>query len=85
MKVLGVLGSPRVGGNSDILLDQALAGAKDAGAAVEKIVLSRKKISGCLIAECNENGLCNQGDMPEIHQKSKQMRSFTACRFIFGP
>ena len=31
MKVLGVMGSPRVGGNSDILLDEALAGAKDAG------------------------------------------------------
>ena len=71
MKVLGVLGSPRVGGNSDILLDQALAGAKDAGAAVEKIVLSRKKISGCLDCQkCNENGLCViKDDMPEIHQK----------------
>ena len=58
MKVLGILGSPRVGGNSDILLDQALAGAKDAGAEVEKIVLSRKKISGCLDCQkCNEIGL----------------------------
>ena len=35
MKVLGILGSPRVGGNSDILLDQALAGARDAGAEAE--------------------------------------------------
>jgi multimeric flavodoxin WrbA len=71
MKVLGVLGSPRLGGNSDILLDQALAGAKDAGAAVEKIVLSRKNISGCLDCQkCNENGLCViEDDMPEIHQK----------------
>ena len=32
MKILGIMGSPRVGGNSDILLDDALAGAKDAGA-----------------------------------------------------
>ncbi|MCX5909627.1 MAG: NAD(P)H-dependent oxidoreductase, partial [Deltaproteobacteria bacterium] len=39
MKVLGILGSPRIGGNSDILLDQALAGAIDAGAEVEKISL----------------------------------------------
>jgi len=31
MKVLGILGSPRAGGNSDILLEQALAGAKDRG------------------------------------------------------
>jgi len=47
MKVLGIMGSPRVGGNSDILLDDALAGAKDAGAQVEKIILDKKKISGC--------------------------------------
>ena len=32
MKILGILGSPRVGGNSDILLEQALAGAKDSRA-----------------------------------------------------
>jgi len=43
MKVLGILGSPRIEGNSDILLDQALAGAREAGAEVEKIILSRRK------------------------------------------
>ena len=71
MKVLGILGSPRIGGNSDILLDQALAGAKDAGAKVEKIVLSRKKISGCYACEkCNTTGVCAvKDDMPEIHKK----------------
>jgi len=71
MKVLGILGSPRVGGNSDILLDRALAGAKDAGAEVEKIILCRKKISGCLNCEkCNRTGLCAiKDDMPQIHKK----------------
>jgi multimeric flavodoxin WrbA len=71
MKVLGILGSPRAGGNSDLLLDQALAGAKEAGAEVEKIVLSRKKISGCLDCQkCNESGICViKDDMPEIHRK----------------
>jgi multimeric flavodoxin WrbA len=71
MKILGILGSPRVGGNSDILLDQALAGAKDAGTEVEKIILCQKKISGCLNCDkCNETGVCAiQDDMPEIHKK----------------
>jgi len=71
MKVLGILGSPRVGGNSDILLEQALLGAREAGAEVEKIVLCRKKISGCLNCEkCNETGICAiKDDMLEIHQK----------------
>ena len=71
MKVLGVLGSPRVGGNSDILLDRALAGAKEAGAEVEKIILCQKNISGCLNCEkCNQTGICVlKDDMPEIHKK----------------
>ena len=71
MKVLGILGSPRIGGNSDILLEQALAGARGEGAEVEKIILCRKKISGCLNCErCNETGVCViMDDMPEIHQK----------------
>ncbi len=71
MKVLGVLGSPRIGGNSDILLNQALLGAKAMEAKVEKIVLSRKKISGCLdCKKCNRTGRCViQDDMLEIHQK----------------
>jgi multimeric flavodoxin WrbA len=71
MKVLGILGSPRSGGNSDVLLEQALAGARDAGAEVEKVVLCQKKISGCLdCGKCNEKGICAiKDDMPEIHQK----------------
>jgi multimeric flavodoxin WrbA len=71
MKILGIMGSPRVGGNSDILLDEALAGAKAAGAAVEKIILDRKKIAGCKdCTKCNETGICViKDDMLEIHQK----------------
>jgi multimeric flavodoxin WrbA len=71
MKVLGIMGSPRVGGNSDILLDQALAGAKEAGAEVEKIILDRKNISGCKdCKKCNEAGICViKDDMIEIHKK----------------
>ena len=71
MKVLGILGSPRIGGNSDILLDQALAGAREAGAEVEKLILSQKKISGCLdCGKCNETGVCViKDDMGEIHKK----------------
>jgi len=71
MHILGVLGSPRIGGNSDILLDQALAGATEAGAEVEKIILCKQRISGCLACEkCNETGLCAiEDDMPAIHKK----------------
>jgi multimeric flavodoxin WrbA len=71
MKVLGIMGSPRIGGNSDILLDQALAGAKNVGAEVEKIILDKLKISGCHdCKKCNETGICViKDDMLEIHKK----------------
>jgi multimeric flavodoxin WrbA len=71
MKVLGILGSPRIGGNSDLLLDLALEGAKDGGAEAEKIILCRKKISGCLdCGKCNETGGCViKDDMQEIYGK----------------
>ncbi|PNV86453.1 MAG: flavodoxin family protein, partial [Desulfobacteraceae bacterium] len=34
MKVLGIYGSPRKGGNTDLLLDRILEGAQAAGAEV---------------------------------------------------
>lgn len=72
MKVLGIMGSPRIGGNSDVLLSQALAGAKEAGAdLVEKIILDRKHISGCKdCRKCNKMGVCAvKDDMLEIQKK----------------
>ena len=47
MKVLGICGSPRVGGNSYVALDSALEGAKTTGAHTEKIVLNELKIVPC--------------------------------------
>jgi multimeric flavodoxin WrbA len=39
MKVLALVGSPRKGGNTDILTDEFLCGASEAGAEVEKVYL----------------------------------------------
>lgn len=71
MKVLGIMGSPRIGGNSDVLLSQALAGAKAADADVEKIILDKKKIAGCKdCKKCNKMGVCAIKDhMTEIQEK----------------
>ena len=71
MKILGIMGSPRIGGNSDILLDDALAGAEKTGAKVEKIILNKMKIFDCQdCRKCNETGLCViKDDMPEILKK----------------
>lgn len=47
IRVLGIVGSPRRGGNTELLVDEVLAGAKEAGAEVHKIILNELKIGHC--------------------------------------
>ena len=72
MKVLAIAGSPRRGGNTDALLEQAIAGARSAGAEVELVVLSRLKIAPCIACDrCFENGRCAvKDDYPAICDKT---------------
>jgi multimeric flavodoxin WrbA len=57
--VLGINGSPRIGGNSDLLLDKALEVAKEAGAQIEKIILNNLKFFPCQECEkVKDDGSC---------------------------
>jgi multimeric flavodoxin WrbA len=70
--VLVLSASPRRGGNSDILCDQFVKGAQEAGHQAEKIFLGDKTITYCIGCEiCMQNdGVCVQDDdMEEILQK----------------
>ena len=71
-KVLILSGSPRRGGNSDILCDEFMKGALDSGNEVEKIFVAEKKISpctGCYYCK-NSGGRCAfNDDMTDILQK----------------
>jgi len=59
MKVLGIYGSPREGGNSDLLLDKVLEGAGSAGAEIEKVYVRKLKFSGCQeCGGCDQTGEC---------------------------
>lgn len=49
--VLILSGSPRLYGNSDLLCDEFLKGAKEAGHEVEKIFLRNMKVAGCIGCE----------------------------------
>ena len=81
MKVIGFLGSPRRGGNTEILLDRALMGAAETGAEVEKIPLCEYDISGCIECnDCMETGFCTIGDdMDGIYEAIER-----ADRIIFA-
>lgn len=70
-KVLILSGSPRKGGNSDLLCDQFFSGAEEAGNDVEKISLCDKRIGFCMACyTCQETQRCFQDDdMGEILEK----------------
>jgi multimeric flavodoxin WrbA len=59
MYVLGVSGSPRVGGNTDLILNEALAAAKSKGAEVKLIRLSDYSLEPCnACMTCFSTGKC---------------------------
>lgn len=71
-KVLILSGSPRKGGNSDILCDQFAKGAREAGSVVEKIRVADKKIAPCRACYyCRDHGgeCAIKDDMAEVLQK----------------
>lgn len=71
-KVLILSGSPRIGGNSDLLCDEFARGAKENNNLVEKINITTKKIGYCKACYyCRDhNGECIiKDDMAEILQK----------------
>lgn len=71
MNVVAISSSPRSGGNSDVLCDQFLKGAGEAGHRTEKISLREKEISPCVACYgCRKTGRCVQrDDMEAILQK----------------
>ena len=68
--VLGIAGSPRRGGNTDLLLDEALKGATSQGARTKKIVLKDLKIAPCDHSDaCFKTGKCYiNDDMQKIYR-----------------
>lgn len=90
MKVLGILGSGRKGGNSEILLQLALRGAQEMGASVEQIRLTDYNISsctgcmGCVIKDRD----CRLGDdINEIFEKLSEAEGLivSAPIYALGP
>ena len=69
MKVLGIYGSPRKGGNTDQLLDKVLEGARSAGAEVKVVYARDLKMSGCIeCGGCDKTGKCVvEDDMQSVY------------------
>ena len=85
MLVLGINGSPRIGGNTDILLDRALNGARLKGVETEKIILNKLKFSPC--QECKntrDDGICIiEDDMQLVYKMVKKADAIILASPIF--
>lgn len=73
-RILAFVGSPRVGGNTDILVDEVLRGAEESGAAMDKVYLGRCKIGPCHACDaCADTGICIQrDDMDDLLERMGQ-------------
>jgi len=67
MKVLGIVFSPRKKGNTEILVNEALTGAKECGAETELVAVRDYEINpceGCM--SCEKTGKCKINDDMQI-------------------
>ncbi|MFW6123589.1 MAG: flavodoxin family protein [Acidobacteriota bacterium] len=87
MKLLGINGSPRKGGNSDILLDKSLEAARESEWKTEKIILNLMDIRPPQekeYYEVNSEGLSPlQDDMQIIYKKIKECDAVIIASPIF--
>jgi len=71
LKVLGIAGSPRRGGNTDLLLSEVMRGAASRGAEVKTIILNDLTIAPCQHCDaCLEIGRCRvEDDMQMVYRE----------------
>ena len=90
MKVVGIVGSPRRGGNTEILTQIALEEIKKEGIETELISLAEKRIAPCDgCRSCIETGKCHiKDDFDSIFAKMKKadgiiLERALIIRFVF--
>lgn len=81
MKVIGIVGSPRLNGNTQILVEEALAAARELGAETEVFLVGQKNIAPCDGCEfCQGGGGCRMDDdMQELYTRLQE-----ADGIVFG-
>ena len=63
MKIIALQGSPRIGGNCDVLMDEMIKGAEENGHEVVKYYLEKEDIAPCKACmHCAENPECVRAD-----------------------
>ena len=85
MKVIGISGSPRRGGNTETLLREVLRGAEEAGAEPRLFILSRMNIAPCRHCDgCLAEGVCVvKDDMGLIYPEIESLDVLVLASPIF--
>ena len=81
MKVLGIVGSPRKNGNTEIMVKEVLKVAHDAGCETEMFLMSEKQVAPCdACGTCFQLGACViKDDMQELYTMMERAQAI-----IFG-
>ncbi len=84
-RILVFCGSPRRGGNTDLLADAFVSGARAKGAHVEKIRLIELKYSPCIeCGGCDETGICIlDDDLTKIYHEIEMADVVTLASPMF--
>lgn len=86
VRILALLGSPRINGNNSMLMDELLRGAASVGEVeVEKLVLNKLKITPCQSCDaCLHTGRCRlRDDMDIIYESIMRMDAFILAAPIY--
>jgi len=86
LKLLGISGSPRRGGNTDRLLNEAISGAAGKGAQVKHIVLADLEIAPCSHCDgCIQTGgrCVIEDNMQQIHVDIREYDRFIVASPIY--
>ena len=88
-KVLGIIGSPRRGGNTHILVERILAGVRDGGGETEAVFLGDLEIAECIGCHaCWEGKACpHHDDMENVIGKiiASDVLVFGTPVYWYGP
>ncbi len=84
-KILVLRGSPRKNGNSAALAEQAVQGAREAGASIEEALLDRMSIRPCNACDmCRTKGQCViQDDMQTLYPKLQEADAIVIASPIY--
>jgi multimeric flavodoxin WrbA len=81
MRVLGIVGSPRKNGNTEILMQEALKAAREAGCETELFLMSQKQVAPCdACGTCFKVGSCViEDDMQDLYAMMERAQAI-----VFG-